>query len=334
MTLAHSTCRKRSLVSGFGIIEIMVALALGAVLLLGVTEIFSNNSLTRAEVERTSLQIESGAYALGLLEGELANAGYWGEADERPADTASLPPVCPITAAEIEAAMGYPVQGAGAAACMVSPKAGTDYIAIRRANSCAFDSCPAPVPDFAFYMQVNACFNPLDPDEDPPGVTVYIRQTPGEMANLATGSRLANFGAQRDCTTAAPIYGLHNRVFYVNSDDELVRAELTEDGYIQTVLVEGVEMMAFEYGIDQDGDGQVDVQASPGTDPVSWSNVSMVRVSLVIRNLESTAGYLDNRSYRVAGNDYTVPAALQSHKRQVYSRTVGLRNVAGRRELP
>ena len=84
-----SIARKQQfLQGGFSLIEIMVALALGAIILLGVAEIFTNNSQTRAEIERTGRQIESGSYALGLIESDLTNAAFWGAAGEQPAGAA------------------------------------------------------------------------------------------------------------------------------------------------------------------------------------------------------------------------------------------------------
>jgi type IV pilus assembly protein PilW len=101
---------------------------------------------------------------------------------------------------------------------------------------------------------------------------------------------------------------------------------------VQTPLVEGVETLRFEYGIDTDGDGQVDLDTATPTG-TQWANVVMVRVSLVVRNLASSPGYSDTRTYTVGGESYTVPTAFQGHKRQVYTRTVSIRNTAGRREV-
>lgn len=318
---------------GFSLVEIMVALALGAIILLGVTQIFSNNNRTRTEIEQTGIQIESGAYALGLIESDLTNAGYWGEADAQAAGGA-LPAVCPglgldlaAAALELQAAMGYPVQGEGAlpAGC-ATPKAGSDFLAVRRASSCVLGTVgtACAVASTDFYLQVNACFEPSDSALPLPGVI-----------NISSDTDDLVF-TQRDCATLAPRYRLLSRVYYVNDSDELVRAELSRDdatdAYLETPLVEGVESMNFEYGLDTDADGQVDLHTdSPvGT---QWADVAMVRVSLVVRNLQPTAGYTDTRTYVVGGNAYAVPVAFQGHKRQVYSRTVSIRNVAGRREV-
>ncbi len=315
---------------GFSLIEIMVALTLGAIILLGVAEVFTANSQTRMEIERTGRQIESGAYSLGLMDNDITNAGYWGEAGEQPAG-GTLPPVCPGLNADLTAAateltdtLGYPIQGEDAllSSC-VSPKAGSDFLAVRRVASCSLGSTDCDPANSNFYLQVNACFEPSDSS----------LPLPGELKMSTVISDLDY--TQRDCTTPAPAYRLLSRVYFVNDDDELVLAELSRDSgasaYVETAMVDGVETLRLEYGLDTSGDGQVDLHTdSPsGT---QWANVVMVRLHMIVRNLEPTTGYSDTRTYSVGGSSYTVPVAFQGYKRQVYSRTVSIRNVAGRRE--
>lgn len=322
--------RKAFIQSGFSLVEIMVALALGAIILLGVAEVFTNNSQTRAEIERTGRQIESGSYALGLIESDLTNAAFWGEAGEQPAG-GILPPVCPglgadLTAAAVElrGAMGYPVQGEDAlGSSCVAPKAGSEFLSVRRAASCALGSAGCDLADSNFYLQVNACFEPSDSSLPLPGLV----RISSDLSDLDY--------SERDCATDAPQYRFLSRVYFVNANDQLVRAELSRatgaSAYVETPLVEGVETMKFEYGLDTDGDGQVDVHTdSPAG--IQWADVAMVRVYMVVRNLEPSGGYSDTRTYVVGGDAYAVPAEFQGHKRQVYARTVSIRNVAGRRE--
>jgi type IV pilus assembly protein PilW len=326
MKLTHT--KITSAQAGFSLIEVMVALALGAIILLGVSEIFTDNSRTRNEIERTGRQIESGAYALRLIEGDLANAAYWGEAAEQPS-AGTLPPVCPglgtdlaIAANELQAAMGYPIQGQDTLGTnCITPKTGTDFIAVRRANSCALSTTECEAWSNNFHLQVSACL------DDAPAV---------ELGEIKTASVLGDLTyKQRDCSTLAPIYRMLSRIYFINSSDVLVRAELNRplgtSTYAETPLVEGVELLKFEYGMDTSGDGQID---DPNTPTGSkWSNVAMVRISMVIRNLKPTTGYTDTKTYTVAGEAYTVPTARLSHKRQLYTRTVSIRNVAGRREV-
>lgn len=327
--MTASRRNKMRVQSGVGLLEVMIVLALGVVILLGVTEIANNNSYTRYELERSARQIENATYALRTLETDLRSAGFWGEAGEQPAG-ANLPPVCPGLGADLDTAtdelteaLGYPVQGEDELGSIcVNRKAGSGFLAIRRASSCQIGTAGCDAAGTNFHLQVNACFVP-DNDAAPLPGTITIDTDLDALT-----------ATQRDCTTQAPEYRLLSRVYFINSDDQLVRAELVGSGtldYVETPLIEGIEMMRFEYGLDTDGDGQVDSQtnAPSGT---QWADVAMVKVSLVVRNLQPSAGFTDDKDYTIAGAAYDVPADFINHRREVYSRTVSLRNVAGRRE--
>lgn len=332
---------------GFGLVEIMIALALGVIIMLGVTEIATSNSSTRWELERSGRQIENAAYALREIESDLTNSGFWGELGAQ--EVGAVPPVCPdqidATPAddEFRQMLAFPVQGGQAEfdcitvdtgdADKVTPKAGTDYLAIRRASSCALGDAGCAAAGSNFFLQVNACFLPSDPAAPLPGIAYFVDS---DLANLSY--------TQRDCATLAPRYRMLNRIYYINDDDQLMRSELVGNQYEQAAIVDDVELVRFEYGMDRDGDGQVDAVNGYTNDPSinpddpggalvpeAWADVIMVRVTLVVRSEKPSAGFLDNKSYTIAGATYTVPAEFQSHRRQVYSRTVSLRNVAGRR---
>lgn len=302
---------------GFSLVEIMVAMVLGIVILLAVSEVFISNSRTRGEIEKSGRQIENGLYALGLMEDELANAGFWGEAGAQPV-AASVPPLCPTTETELIAAMGYPVQGIlGSGTNCANSKAGSGFIAVRRASTCAVGTtgCAAYAAG-SFHLQVSACQS----------------QTPGALLLKSNSAQLTY--RQRNCTAAAPIYRFLSRVYYVNASDELVRVQLDGSTYSNvTALVDGIEIIRFEYGLDTNGDSQIDSFTTTPT-TAQWSDVVAVKVSLIARNPEATAGYVDSRTYTVAGAEYVVPESLRSFKRQLYATTVHLRNVAGRREQP
>lgn len=321
--------------AGIGLIEIMIALLLGVIIMLGVTEIATNNSKTRYELQRSARQIEDAAYALRLIESDLTNSAYWGERGE--VSPGTLPALCPTDAAGLEATMGYPLQGGvddvdcPDAGSQIEPKAGTEYLAIRRANSCAMDTTGTTgCEDFGnnFHIQVHACFNAISTDK------------PGDFA-INNVDTTANFPYTKfGCADEAPKYRFLNRVYYVNDQDELVRVELEGTDYTSTTLVENIEMLRFEYGVDTDQDGQVDDDGYPvdPNDPIgasnTWPDVVMVKIYLVVRNDQPSSGYRDTKSYTVAGGTYTVPGDKINHRRNLYTRTVSMRNIAGRREVP
>jgi type IV pilus assembly protein PilW len=371
---------------GFSLIEMMIALALGVIIMLGVTQVATDNSEIRWELSRSARQIENATFALREIESDLMSAGYWGEigAQELIVDTSNpgdfvLPPVCPdeIDAIAPQMAeddemlqmMTIPVQGGseefacdtvtadGNSEVSIIPLAGSDFISVRRASSCALgeDGCGAA--NGNFHLQSEACFRAGVDDSALPGVAKVIAPI-SATPDLNT----VFIHQQRDCDDTAslearaPIYRLINRIYYLRSygDDEedrgeLMRADLVADEYIQTPVVEGVEMLRFEYGMDRNGDGQVDDnidgytlepttkfedEAPPDEDgfPEGWGDVAMVRIYMMVRNLDPSPGYEDTRDYTIAGADFSVPTGFENYRRQLYVRTVGLRNVAGRRQ--
>lgn len=312
--------------AGFSLIEMMVAMAIGVVILLAVSEVFINNSRTRTEIENTSRQIENGRYAMQLLESELANAGFFGEAEGQAFPTTPTRR-CPRTEDHLRDAMGVPVYGqnnissSSAPACVSNYKSGNGFVAIRRSSTCAVGSpdCDTFKTNH-FYAQVSAC----------------ATSNPGQVLVKNTQSALAAMTRKCVASVKAPIYQFLSRLYYINSSDTLSVAELgvpastAAASYSVTPLVDGIERLQFQYGLDSSGDGEVDVFKSALADG-EWDDVVAVRIWLVARNLEATPGYTDDRSYVLAGQTYK-PGG--SFKRQLYTSTVRLNNLAGRRETP
>ncbi len=359
---------------GFSLIELMIALALGLVIVLGVTDLFVDSSRTQGDVSRTSRQLENSLFALDLLASELALVGYWGEADYpvvaddpnfgplRVSEMAgvavtgypAVPPLCVGSGKEgrdpkIELgwAMEYPlVSGLGIdleeamspAACdnaISSPKATEEFVAIRRASTCATDSSGGtgcvPFGDF-FHIQTNGCY---DPNASLSGGEIKLhRVTDGDADAVLT---YRNFGCGSQFSDRAPVYRYVSRIYYVNHRDELVRLELAEsNAYEETVLVEGVEALRFEWFIDRSSDGDYDVSRSVADEDWSeeartndWPNVVGVNMSMIVRSSIPEPGYRDTNSYQLPGQTWV--NYNDEYPRLLRSRTVELINVAGRR---
>ena len=118
-------------------------------------------------------------------------------------------------------------------------------------------------------------------------------------------------------------------------------------------LVEGIEYMKIEYGIDNvrlaacdvvKPDGSCSVTGLTGDSvvdsytptPANWTEVVAAKVYLLARNTEPTTGFSDDKSYvlgsvTVAPGDY---AGRERFRRHTYASAVRLVNVAGRREIP
>lgn len=306
-------------IKGFGLVEIMVSLLLGMIILLAISELFVSNSRTRSEIEKSAIQLENGRFAIQLLADEIANAGFSGEASTPPFSAVVLPCAVPSDAAAVKDALGAGVYGGSVAGtCFSSSKANGEFVAIRRASTCSagVGNCAA-LAEGHFHLQVAACESDWLNRPD----AFFISKA---GADLTARTRLCQ-NSQR-----APVYRFLSRLFYVNDRDALVRRELVGSSFgTAEPLVEGIEMIAFEYGVDTAGDRAPEsyVRAPSVT---NWANVVSVRIWLVSRSLEPTAGYLDEGAYSIAGSSYSVSSHL-NHKRTVHSMVVKLNSMAGRR---
>lgn len=340
--------------AGLSLVELMISMALGLIILAAVTTVFSNTSASRAELERTSRQIENGRYAVEILSDDLRLAGFAGELDVAalPAPTA-LPDPCSITATEWPAALPIHVQGydngAGAPACLPALQAGTDVLVVRRVKTClaGVSGCEAATAGKP-YIQVSLCDTEMT-------ATPYVLGPQGT----------ANFNLTiRGCATAAGQRQYLVNIYFISTNNgagqnvpTLKRMELTGAGWVETPLVEGIEQLNIEYGIDTNGDGNADAYtADPtayvftypasGTNPAcagpcparNWANVVTARFHLLARNIDASPGYTDNKTYNLgldaAGAAVTFVPAGDPFRRHVYSGLVRIVNPAGRRDTP
>jgi type IV pilus assembly protein PilW len=69
--------------AGLSLVELMIAIAIGLVIMAALTTLFAHSSRTREELERNSRQIENGRFALELVSSDLRLAGFYGELDVR-----------------------------------------------------------------------------------------------------------------------------------------------------------------------------------------------------------------------------------------------------------
>ena len=70
------TARRRQ--RGLSLIELMVAMAIGAVLIFGATDVYINSRNSYGVNENVTRLQETARYAMGTLEADLRMANYWG----------------------------------------------------------------------------------------------------------------------------------------------------------------------------------------------------------------------------------------------------------------
>ena len=70
-------------VRGVSLVELLVAIAIGMLIVTAMSLLFANNSRSRSETERANQKIENGRYALEVISGDLQHAGYFSVFDPR-----------------------------------------------------------------------------------------------------------------------------------------------------------------------------------------------------------------------------------------------------------
>jgi type IV pilus assembly protein PilW len=331
--------------AGFSIVELMVSLTIGLMLLTTLIGVFTTASAARGELERTSRQTENGRYAVELLSDDLRVAGYYGEVNVGALPLpAALPDPCSTNPAEWAGAMPLHVQGydAGvpAPACLpASARPNTDVVVVRRARTCAAGS-PACEPLTAGrpYLQASLCSTEM---------TSYVVGLMGAAAFPLT---------RKDCATLSALREYVVHVYFLGTETRagrtiplLKRLELTGPSLIEVSLVEGIEEINIEYGVDRDGNGQPDAYTAdptsytyPGcttcTPTNNWANVVTAQLYVLARATDPSPSHTDTKTYTLgrnaAGDAYTVGPMNDGYRRHVYTALVRIVNPAGRKEAP
>jgi type IV pilus assembly protein PilW len=235
-------------------------------------------------------------------------------------------------------------------------KPGSDILVLRRADTTSIPVASAV--GGTHYIQLSNCKYDL--------ATSVISKTPSEF-NLR----------QHDCTSTSTLPAANVRRFFVQTyfvspynivGDGIPTLKLKEldpagtGVFIITPLVEGIEYLQVEYGIDGDNNADGVMDDINGDSLVSdgdrdgaadsyvptcvigtltqteiatcWSRVVSVRLNVIARNIETTAGYTNTNISYTLGQAGTFGPFNDSYKRHVFTQTVRLINPSGHRERP
>lgn len=354
----HDRVRRRA-ISGFSLIELLIALALSLIIMTGLLALFANISRTNSETVKSNELIENGRFAIQLLQNDLMHAGFWG--DIQPLAATAVPAPClsyanwPTGAAARNAyginLMAIPVQGyakgSALADCGIAADKVVDQssmLVVRYANTCTFgESGCSGGADTGPHLQLSGCRSGL-PAEAP-----YVFGVPAGSTAEATYTLKT-----KNCTTVAPRRKMVVNIYYVGLSEgangvdypNLMRVSFDNGAYsTPEPLVEGIEAFQVEYGVDNVGANKAQVSAdnpgdgnadsyvtcpAAGCELAALANVATVRLHVLSRNTLETPGYTNATAYKLGS--LAIPAFNDHYKRHVFSTTVRLVNIASRRE--
>lgn len=320
----QSLCRPRLVVGprragarGLTLVEMMVAMAIGMVLVVGLSTVFVNTSVTRSEIELSADVIENGQYALVALSRDLAQAGFYGTLVTPAGGNIDPCATDPAVWATSLTAYAVGLNNADPDPACLRRKPGTDAIFIQRASTCttmeAGTGC-AEQADQA-YLQVSECGMEYS-------LIPYV---------IARGNDPALALQTKSCDgTRAPKRRMVRRFYYVSPNNVLSSVDITPAGMSAPVaLVENIEQLQIEYAVDVDGDGTPDAFSAT---PADWTLVIGARLWLLARSATASRNGGGAVTFQMSDTRFDVPEATLNFKRRVYSTFVSFLSPKSRRE--
>lgn len=364
----HARLRQQQ--RGLSLIELMISIALGLLLIVGLGNVYLNSSRTAKELQKAGQQIENGRYALELLTTDLRHAGFYGRLGSFTAPTVASDP-CATDEAGLQDSLMLPLQvfrapnlatrpDLSATTCVGGLLAnanlvpGSDVIVVRRTDTNAL-----AVGDTAttneVYLQANA-------------VMADVQIGAGAAITNASTADGAAATIHKLDGTAAEIRKLHVHVYFVapcrmgsgadgactNADDTIPTLKMlslqvdpsTNVLGMQLVpLVAGIEVVKFELGVDDSptavnqltglqGDAIVDSYVDAPT-LTQLGNGASGRLFVLARNTDPTPNHVDSKSYLMGGAVALVKGpANDAFKRHLFLGEVFFSNMGGRKEIP
>lgn len=342
----------RRLQRGISLVEVMIALGIGAFMLIGIISLVASVSQTRGKLSVVSAQAENGRYAMMMLEEELSLAGFWGRYHPGvgvPNYQAISP--CVSSNAAVDqgfdgSALNFPLPVSGIASSGTQPScisaAGApstaEVITVRRVGVGTVEIADIPLGNTTPYLQISNCELDLLP--------YRLSHDPSQLTLRAKG-----------CGSVEVARPLIVRSFFIaNCDDcanggdgkpTLKMIEYANDSLGTFSMVSGVEDMHIQYGLDLDGDGGPDCYAAdpaaatvpagcaaalwPATAVDNWEDVVAVSVSLLLRSEEPALNQPVADTFNLGRGAEQGPFD-DRFKRQVVSSTILMPNMAGPRE--
>lgn len=330
---AHRLRRMPSLdESGMSLIELMVALVIGLVLILGAVTVYSQSRRTHRTFETVARLQETARYAFDVIEADARMASYWGllsRADSitnRARPGATIPGELAPARAEIDACgsnwaidldeylagwNGPDGYGLECDAYQDRYRAGADGLIVRRGAAAAPDTLiggrlyiqSTPI-EGTIFVADGSCTNPSNAACVPGALPPSVAETRELDATVYYVSEVSVGGADIPA---------------------LRRKRLAAGTMLDEEVISGVEDLQIRFGIDSNGDATADSYVDPQADPAGYGGrIVAATIWLRVRAEEPEIGFVDDRAYEYA--DIDEPASNGAFRRIVVSRTISLYN--------
>src|SRR2546421_4318419 len=285
--------------AGVTLVELLVAMTIGLVLIIGATQVYVDSHAAYAVNETTARLQENARYALSVLEPDIRMSGYWGLTNvsdgitgEALATAAQVvgfgAPAASTCGVNFPLLLGFPVQGTN-----------DSYTA-----TCAANSAAMPNADTITVRRASAVTVPPATASGP--LRICSTRASGLLVTDITGSFCQDPNAQ--------INNLIVNLYYVDQSSSqagvpsLRRKALTAGPASQDdEIVPGVEDLQVQYGVDLSGGfgaaseylnaGAALTNLLTNATPAAQIVAVRIRIWLLVRSDAPEAGFTDDRIY-------------------------------------
>lgn len=322
---------------GVTLVELMVAMAIGLVLALGLATLFSQNKRSFLQNEDLARLQEDGRYALEELSRDVGAAGFFAElvdpsAVEGMTVELEAAPDCGIPAVPGEAWI-YTVNSPGVGLlgnAMVLVDNATGAAAAAQ-FPCIDGSTVVPGSDVIAVKRVAGA-----PTTAPAADRVYIREngTRGIIYRIPGNIAPAFPPPFRDWEYQPRIYYLRNFAQTPGDGIPTLCRKVLVPGAPPTVgdecLAYGVESVQLEFGVDTTGNGSPNAYVANPT-AAQLQQLSSARIMVLVRSVRRDATYTNPKTYQLSNEPAFTPN--DNFYRRVFSATVMVRNINNMRQL-
>lgn len=328
---------------GLSLVELMVAMTVSAILMLGISEIFSINSRSYKVQDEASRMQESGRFAFNIIMQDIRRAGYFGGSAAVDEISGSDPIISPgRTCPSGDNTWGRMLERSFYGLDDGNTNTDSESLAVN------YTGC---IPD-ADYLRgdilVTRYTNSALIDPVPNNNRLYLRTSlfsgrlftgANNAANVSQNSVAETPNAVREIVAHAYYVGPSGRNCRFNDAADnpipipsLQREVLDASGRpVAEEVANGIENIQFQYGIDNDGDLTVnhyynanEISNNEALTP-NWTQVVTVRLWILVRADCPTNNYTNSKTYTMGDITYD-PNPDDSFKRQLYSTVVAVRN--------
>lgn len=325
MALSNAGSKHRTS-QGLTLNELLIAMALGLFLVAGIMTVFVQNKRSYVQDDELARMQENARYALRLISRELNLAGlsgYYRFAAHTVEGTPTISGDCGTNwAVKLDQPVDFSndVTTTPYASCIdaADVETGTDVLVVRRtADDYTLDDGN---------LNSKAALDPAATDAD----RIYLAKY-GLDYKFVKGSEVT--GADMTSGSGVGLWEYYVKVFYirpyaVSTGDgipTLCVEGLKLSSMSSACLVEGVENLQLEFGVDGNGDGVADqFKATPSASELR--DAVAVRVYLLMRSIGPIAGYTNDKKYTL-GSTLVNYVPNDRFFRRVYSTTILLRNI-------